>query len=55
MPSWKNQLPLLLLRFVDDKLTVVVLTNQREAHQMDIAQGVAAFYIPGLKLGATKD
>ncbi len=33
----------------DDKLTVIVLTNQREANQMGIATGVAAFYIPKLK------
>ncbi len=38
-----------LARFVDDKLTVIVLTNQRAADQMAIAKGVAAFYIPGLR------
>ena len=38
-----------LARFVDDKLTVIILTNQRDANQTSIANGVAAFYIPGLK------
>jgi len=38
-----------LARFVDDKLTVIILTNQRAANQTAIANGVAAFYIPGLK------
>jgi CubicO group peptidase (beta-lactamase class C family) len=36
-------------RFVDDKLTVIVLTNQRAAEQMVVAKGVASFYVPGLK------
>lgn len=40
------------LRFVDDRLTVIVLTNQRGADQMSIAQGVAALFIPELKLTA---
>lgn len=44
-----------LTRFVDDQLTVIVLTNQREANQMAIATGVAAFYIPGLKPDADKN
>jgi len=39
-----------LARFVDDKLTVIVLTNQRGADQMAIATGVAAFYLPTLKV-----
>jgi CubicO group peptidase (beta-lactamase class C family) len=38
-----------LARFVDDGFTVIVLTNQREANQMAIATGVAAFYVPDLK------
>lgn len=38
-----------LARFVDDQLTVIVLTNQREANQMNIATSVAAFYIPELR------
>jgi hypothetical protein len=38
-----------LARFVDDKLTVIVFTNQREANQMDIAKGVASHYIPELR------
>ena len=37
-----------LLRFVDDKLTVVVLTNGDNANPGSIALGVAALYIPGL-------
>jgi CubicO group peptidase (beta-lactamase class C family) len=38
-----------LARFVDDKVTVIVFTNQRGANQMAIATGVAGFYIPELK------
>lgn len=38
-----------LARFVDDKLTVIILTNQRAANQTAIANAVAAFFIPGLK------
>ena len=37
-----------LLRFVNDKLTVVVLTNTDNANPTGIAKGVAALYIPGL-------
>ena len=37
-----------LLRFVNDKLTVVVLTNSDNANPRDVALGVAALYIPGL-------
>jgi len=44
-----------LARFVDDKLTVIVLTNQREASQMDIAKGVAAHYIPELRSKSKTD
>lgn len=40
-----------LARFVDDQLTVIVLTNQREANQMAIATGVATFFLPGLSGG----
>jgi CubicO group peptidase (beta-lactamase class C family) len=40
-----------LVRFLDDKLTVVVLTNVADASPDVIAQGVAAFYIPGLAAG----
>jgi hypothetical protein len=35
-------------RFVDDKLTVIVLTNGENANPNLIAIGIAAFYIPGL-------
>lgn len=37
-----------LARFVDDKLTVVILTNGDNARPGPIADGVAAFYIPRL-------
>jgi D-alanyl-D-alanine carboxypeptidase len=37
-----------LLRFVDDKLTIAVLTNGDNANPGAIAIGVAALYIPGL-------
>lgn len=37
-----------LIRFPDDKLTVIVFTNQRGAMQTLIANGVAGFFIPGL-------
>ena len=37
-----------LARFVDDKLTVIVLTNGSNADPDAIALGVAALYIPGL-------
>jgi CubicO group peptidase (beta-lactamase class C family) len=37
-----------ILRFVNDKLTVVVLTNSDNANPRDVALGVAALYIPGL-------
>ena len=37
-----------LARFVDDKLTVIVLTNGNNADPDAMALGVAAFYIPGL-------
>ena len=35
-------------RFVDDKLTIVILTNSDNANPNGIAGGVAALYIPGL-------
>src|SRR5438309_2398697 len=41
-------------RYVNDKLTVVVLTNLAEAEPYTIAHGVAAFYIPDLKAEAEK-
>jgi len=37
-----------ILRFVNDKLTVVVLTNSDNANPRDVAVGVAALFIPGL-------
>jgi D-alanyl-D-alanine carboxypeptidase len=44
LPGFRSQ----LARFVDDKLTVVVLTNGDNANAASIALGVANFYIPGL-------
>ena len=37
-----------IMRFVDDKLTVVVLTNSGSCDPERIAQGVAAVYVPAL-------
>lgn len=44
LPGFRAQ----LTRFVDDKLTVVVLTNGDNANAAAIAIGVANLYIPGL-------
>lgn len=44
LPGFRSQ----LARFVDDKVTVVVLTNGDNANAASIAIGVANFYIPGL-------
>ncbi|HKY43509.1 MAG TPA: serine hydrolase, partial [Pyrinomonadaceae bacterium] len=44
LPGFRAQ----LARFVDDKLTVAVLTNGDNANAAAIAVGVANFYIPGL-------
>lgn len=44
LPGFRAQ----LMRFVDDKLTVVVLTNGDNADPNLIALGIAALYIPGL-------
>jgi CubicO group peptidase (beta-lactamase class C family) len=38
-----------LARFVDDKLTVIVLTNGADAQPHPIALGVAGFYIPDIR------
>jgi hypothetical protein len=38
-----------LLRFPDDRLTIVVLTNATQASPEKIALGVAAHYLPDLK------
>lgn len=43
-----------LLRFVDDKLTVIVLTIGNGANPEGIAKGIAAFYLPDLKVISTK-
>jgi D-alanyl-D-alanine carboxypeptidase len=44
LPGFRAQ----FARFIDDKLTVVVLTNGDNANPRSIALGVAALYIPGL-------
>jgi hypothetical protein len=44
LPGFRAQ----LARFIDDKVTVVVLTNGDNADAARIAQGVANLYIPGL-------
>ena len=44
LPGFRAQ----LARFIDDKLTVVVLTNGDNANAGGLAIGVANFYIPGL-------
>jgi CubicO group peptidase (beta-lactamase class C family) len=44
LPGFRAQIS----RFVDDRLTVVVLTNGDNANPNSIALGIAAFYIPGL-------
>jgi D-alanyl-D-alanine carboxypeptidase len=44
LPGFRAQ----LTRFVDDKLTVAVLTNGDNANAAAIAVGIANFYIPGL-------
>ena len=44
LPGFRAQIS----RFVDDKLTVIVLTNGDNATPNSIALNIAAFYIPGL-------
>ena len=44
LPGFRAQIS----RFVDDKLTVIVLTNGDDATPNSIALNIAAFYIPGL-------
>lgn len=44
LPGFRAQ----LARFVDDKVTVIVLTNGDNANAGGITQGIANFYIPGL-------
>lgn len=43
-----------ILRFPDDRLTIVILTNATQALPERIAPGVAALYIPDLKLQQPK-
>lgn len=43
-----------IARFVDDKLTVIVLTNQESADAGALAAGIAEFYIPALVENAPK-
>ncbi|HEX2270018.1 MAG TPA: hypothetical protein VHH35_10800 [Pyrinomonadaceae bacterium] len=35
-----------IIRYVDDKLTVVLFANQARANQFRLAQGVAALFNP---------
>jgi len=42
-------------RFVDEKVTVVVLCNQRAANPANMAIRIAGFYIPGLILSSMPD
>lgn len=44
LPGFRAQ----MARFVDDKLTVIVLTNGDNANAGGLTNGVANFYIPGL-------
>jgi D-alanyl-D-alanine carboxypeptidase len=44
LPGFRAQIS----RFMDDKLTVIVLTNGDNANPNSIALNIAAFYIPGL-------
>jgi CubicO group peptidase (beta-lactamase class C family) len=44
-----------ILRFLDEKLTIAVLTNQRGADQMALARGVAGYYIPDLRRKSESD
>lgn len=44
LPGFRAQ----LMRFVDDKLTIIVLTNSDHANPQLIARGIAAQYIPSL-------
>jgi CubicO group peptidase (beta-lactamase class C family) len=44
LPGFRSE----FARFVDDKLTVVVLANSDNANPGSIARGVAGLYIPGL-------
>ena len=41
-------------RYIDDGLTVIVLTNSATARPNDIARGIAAQYVTGLATAATK-
>lgn len=43
-----------IARFVDDKLTVVILTNGNSAQPVPMADVVAGFYVPGLTPSVTK-
>ncbi|HZS08833.1 MAG TPA: serine hydrolase domain-containing protein [Blastocatellia bacterium] len=43
-----------ITRFVDDKLTVIVLVNQEGGAAAALANGIAEFYIPALKENAPK-
>lgn len=44
LPGFRSE----LARFVDDKLTIIVLANSHNAEPASLSLGVAALYIPGL-------
>lgn len=44
LPGFRSE----IARFVDDKITVVVLTNSDNANAASFALGIANFYVPGL-------
>jgi CubicO group peptidase (beta-lactamase class C family) len=41
------------MRFLDEKITVIVLTNQRRANTDALATGIAGFYLPALQTPTT--
>ena len=44
MPGFRAQ----FVRFVDDRLTIVVLTNAEDVDRDEIVHGIAALYLPVL-------
>lgn len=43
-----------IMRFVEDKLTIIVLTNSDRGGADNLAEGIAAFYLPSLAANAPK-
>jgi D-alanyl-D-alanine carboxypeptidase len=43
-----------IARFVDDKLTVIVLMNSMRADAQSVAKGIAGYYLPGVTLASVK-